>query len=173
VLNGLNASYQAKVASARRFYPRRDALVVYLDRTALQVIPSLVAALSSLRLGTEVSAFAEPLTAGIGCAWEPRDPRAGFAGMSLGQHRSRVVAEALVAHAAGTADRDRHRALVDAFRAANIDPALPHRNLDTLTTLPNTTAQPTVGPSSVGGVSPAICGSTGQRAFPAPMSETS
>lgn len=137
-LHELNAPYQAKVASARRFYPRRDALVVYLDHTAPRLIPSLVAALSPLRLGAEVSAFAEPLAAGIGCAWEPRDPRAGYTGMSLGQHRSRVVAEALVAHAAGRTDPDRRRAVADAFRAANIDPVLPHRNLDTPDAAPQT-----------------------------------
>ncbi|WP_020390834.1 T3SS effector HopA1 family protein [Kribbella catacumbae] len=128
-LNDLKVPYQAKASSAPRFYPRRDALVVYLDSAALQMIASLPTVLTSLQLAPEVSVFAAPLAPGMAWAWEPDDRRPGNVGLSLGQHRSRAVAEALVAHAAGKADPDRYQAVRNALRAANIDPYQPHRNL--------------------------------------------
>ena len=53
-------------------------------------------------------------------AWNPADPRTGYRGMSFGEHRARVTADALV----------RAIGLSECFEAASIDPAAPARNGD-------------------------------------------
>ncbi|PPH98202.1 hypothetical protein C5C56_11375 [Rathayibacter sp. AY1D1] len=119
------ARHQAKALSDPRAFPRSDALVVYLpadsaDDVARRVTPLLDARPSPR---TAVSAFAERLADGLAYAEDPADERSSYRGLSFGQHRSRVLAEALLRSSAETipaAD-----AWADAARAARIDPDRP------------------------------------------------
>ncbi|GHG12186.1 MULTISPECIES: T3SS effector HopA1 family protein [Amycolatopsis] len=87
--------YRAKIS---RHLPRRDALVVYLGRRAWPAAPGIVRALSGLPgLGGAVSAYAHRIADGVAVAWDPADPRPGHRGLSFGEHRSRVIADALLA----------------------------------------------------------------------------
>ncbi|MFF6774194.1 T3SS effector HopA1 family protein [Streptomyces sp. NPDC012637] len=124
--------YRAKVLSAPELYPRRDAVVVYLDAEHAQAAPDLAAHVGGLPgVRADVSAFTEELRPGVATAWEPADPHSGRQGLSFGQHRASVLATALVDSAGapdagpGTAERT----VVEQFRQAGIDPAAPARNL--------------------------------------------
>lgn len=121
--------YRAKVLSSPALYPRRDALVVYLDARDVHHVPALAARLTG-RPGVDPAtpAFARSVAPGVAMAWEPADPRPEFAGLSFGQHRAHVLVEALLdAH-------EQHRPVGDLvrerFAAANIDPLGPYRNAD-------------------------------------------
>lgn len=128
-LDELGDPYRCKIASSVRAYPRRDAIVCYVAR------PRAVAGLLAERLrghaglGTSTSAFAEAVAPGIAIADEPADPRPGRRGLSFGEHRCRVVAEALVEHAAGDRAEDRIALVAAALRAGGADPMRPARNL--------------------------------------------
>ncbi|WP_053706403.1 T3SS effector HopA1 family protein [Streptomyces sp. WM6373] len=120
--------YRAKVLSAPELYPRRDALVVYLDGELASVAPELAAALGDLPgIGADTSSFVEELRPGIATAWEPTDPHSGRQGLSFGQHRASVLATALV-DSSDTPDTA-ERTVVERFTEAGIDPANPARNL--------------------------------------------
>ncbi|CAL9327094.1 T3SS effector HopA1 family protein [Streptomyces sp. SudanB182_2057] len=96
-LEGRHANYRAKVLSARPLYPRRDALVVYLRHGSWDLAHDLAQALRGQpALGDGVSLFARPLAPGIAAAWEPADQRPGMRGLSFGQHRAGVLAQALI-----------------------------------------------------------------------------
>lgn len=124
------ADYHAKILSVPGDYPRRDALVIYLNGDHSGDGRALSDALTGdPALGAGISVFADELEPGIAAAWEPQDPRPGQAGLSFGQHRCLALARALVAHA-----RQHHRGslaerIADQFRLANIDPRHPDRNL--------------------------------------------
>lgn len=119
--------YQAKVLSQRELYPRRDALVVYLPEQSWPELAPLAAALTGMP-GTapETSVLAHRLAPGVAVAFEPDDPRPARAGMSFGQHRCAVLAEALVATAGGAGPLA--GTLAAACAAAGIDPERPARN---------------------------------------------
>ncbi|MFE2876808.1 T3SS effector HopA1 family protein [Streptomyces roseus] len=127
-LNELNVPYQAKVLSCLPLYPRRDALVVYLQPDAWHAVPALAELAPSLPgLGTETSHFVHRVAPGVGVAFEPADHRPAMRGLSFGQHRAGAVAEALL-------DRARYgtplaEALTARFTEAGIDPRRPARNL--------------------------------------------
>ncbi|MFD8546289.1 T3SS effector HopA1 family protein [Streptomyces sp. NPDC059649] len=131
VLNHLESqklAYRTKVISSKLLYPRRDALVVYLDqrdRHAARGIGDVVGGLPGI--GEETSAFTRRLRPGVATAWEPRDSAPGMSSLSFGQHRASVLAKALVE----TADAPDSIAEVlrDHLAAAGIDPADPSRNL--------------------------------------------
>jgi hypothetical protein len=115
------ATYRAKVLSARELYPRRDALVVYLDPQCRHHAPELAELLADLPgVGAQTSVFAHRLGPGIAAAWEPDDRRSGMAGMSFGQHRASLVAEALMDAAEGS--QPLVPALVESLRAGNVNP---------------------------------------------------
>ncbi|MEU7179005.1 MULTISPECIES: T3SS effector HopA1 family protein [Streptomyces] len=122
-------TYRAKVISSKLLYPRRDALVVYLDerdRHAAADIADVVGGLPGI--GEETSVFTHRLRPGVAMAWEPRDSSPGMDSLSFGQHRASVLAKALVetADAPDSLAGVLHGHLV----AANIDPADPSRNLN-------------------------------------------
>jgi hypothetical protein len=140
-LNDAGVTYRAKVVSTPGGYPRRDALVVYLGPGHWEAAAVVRDAASGRPgVGRECSLFAHPLAPGIAIAWNPADPRAAYRGMSFGEHRARVAAEALLRNAdrgtgvelgagvdgkAGLAG-----ALAECFRAAAVDAVAPARNRD-------------------------------------------
>lgn len=120
--------YRAKVLSAPELYPRRDAVVVYLDAAVADAAPRLADHVRHLPgVGADVSSFVEELHPGIATAWEPADPHSGRQGLSFGQHRASVLATALV----DSADRPEttEHTVAEQFARAGIDPANPARNL--------------------------------------------
>ncbi|MGE6955117.1 T3SS effector HopA1 family protein, partial [Staphylococcus capitis] len=134
VLTRLNESgvvYRAKIASAPRFFPRQDALVVYLGRGSWDAAVQIRDVVQDLgaRVGDTSSIFTHVLAPGVSLAWEPADSRPGYEGLSFGEHRCKAVAEALVAVATGTAPSV-DEALRDTMTAAAIDPECPARNHD-------------------------------------------
>ncbi|MFD9511221.1 T3SS effector HopA1 family protein [Streptomyces mirabilis] len=96
------AHYRAKVLSAPTLYPRRDALVIYLRHGSWGLADALADVLRRLPgLAPDVSLFTRPLAPGVAAAWEPDDRRAYMRGMSFGQHRAGVIAQALIDHKKG------------------------------------------------------------------------
>ncbi|WP_143250022.1 T3SS effector HopA1 family protein [Amycolatopsis sacchari] len=127
-LEAADVAYQAKVLARSGQYPRRDALVVYLPADHTGAARLVAAAVRELPgIGPETSVFAERIAPGVATAWEPVDTRFGLSGLSFGQHRSRVLAKALLD--AAETGQPPEEAIVPAFRAARIDPANPARNL--------------------------------------------
>lgn len=90
--------YQAKALSDARAYPRSDAIVLYLPAADVHTVAArirpLLDALPPAR--TAPSAFARRLSARLAHAEDPADSRPSYGGLSFGQHRSRVLAEALI-----------------------------------------------------------------------------
>ncbi|MEV0583889.1 T3SS effector HopA1 family protein [Nonomuraea sp. NPDC050310] len=120
--------YRAKAFSRSSGYPRRDALVIYLEEPAWPALASLVAALSTAEgLVDDVSAFAHRVGPGLAIAWDPVDTRVGMRLLSFGEHRARLVAEALLAAASG--EGTPAEALHSSLTRGGVDPALPYRNL--------------------------------------------
>jgi hypothetical protein len=127
-LEGRAVPYRAKVLSAPSLFPRRDALVVYLaapEAGLAREIADVVA--GGHEVPSPTSAFVERMAPGVGVAWEPADPRGGMRGLSFGQHRAAVIAQALLDGAqTGVALEE---ALGERLREAGVDPANPARNL--------------------------------------------
>lgn len=128
-LEAHGVTYRAKVVSSKLLYPRRDALVVYLDQADRHSARGIADALVDLPgIGTQTSVFARRLRPGVATAWEPRDPLPGMDGLSFGQHRASVLAKALVETADAT------ESFADVLHGflleANVDPADPSRNAD-------------------------------------------
>lgn len=126
--------YRTKVSSARRLFPRRDGIVVYLGPGAWQASDAVTKAVASTGgegRGHDTSIFAERLGPGISRAWEPYDDRPGMRGRSFGEHRAAVVAGSLIEYASDPAVRlrDRETAVAAALRSAGVDPLVPARNL--------------------------------------------
>ncbi|PCC29057.1 hypothetical protein CQ010_10900 [Arthrobacter sp. MYb211] len=121
--------YQAKALSSSLAYPRSDAMVLYVPDTAVQEIADRLTA-ATARISaphTEHSIFTQRLSPRFSQAGESADPRPSHRGLSFGQHRSRVLTDALL-----TAAKNEMR-LQDAwaFEAtrARIDPRNPATNL--------------------------------------------
>ncbi|HEX5540799.1 MAG TPA: T3SS effector HopA1 family protein [Micromonospora sp.] len=133
LLEGRGAPYRSKVLSSKALYPRRDALVVYLDRPWWSLATEIADAVDGLPgIGAETSIFAERLAPGVAIACEPDDQRPGMRGLSFGQHRATALATALL-----DSDENVAEAIRTAFETAGIDPERPGRNL-------NSTEIPTV-----------------------------
>ncbi|GGM90454.1 hypothetical protein GCM10010106_42520 [Thermopolyspora flexuosa] len=119
--------YRAKVLSAPVMYPRRDAIVVYLDSDGWTLLPELAgAAADGPGVGDDVSVFCRRLGPGVAVAWEPEDDRPAMRGLSFGQHRAGVLARALLDSVREGVDRERK--ILASFAESNIDPADPARN---------------------------------------------
>lgn len=131
-LEDADVPWQAKIASSPSVYPRHDAVVVYLPRPSWRTARRCAELLQSTGLLAEgTSPFTKPVTASVGCAFEPDDPHPGRRDLSFGQHRTQIFAEALVRHAAAPVDEEEslEDALASAFVDAGIDPSEPARNL--------------------------------------------
>ncbi|GAB3536470.1 hypothetical protein GCM10027403_17320 [Arthrobacter tecti] len=133
LLRGLDEAgiaYQAKALSSIAAHPRADAVVVYTARqdlaAAAEATTHATKAAPSATLPPSV--FTRRLTNDVTTAYEPVDPRPAYQRLSFGQHRSRVLADALIRAAAegrtvtSTWEEEAHAAL--------IDPHTPGRNLN-------------------------------------------
>ncbi|MGH8929836.1 MAG: T3SS effector HopA1 family protein [Egibacteraceae bacterium] len=132
VLRALEASrapYRAKISSVRWFYPRTDALTVYLPRGSWHAARSIAEAVDGMaEVSPPVSAFCRRLADGVAVAWEPTDRRPGRQRLSFGEHRSSVVASALIQSVRAGLPWD--DVLRDVWRAASVDPTASWRNDD-------------------------------------------
>ncbi len=128
-LDDSGIAYQVKTLSAAAAYPRSDALVVYVssDRAG-QVEHMLCRVINccAVKLSPQ-SVFTEPVAYGVGRATEPTDRRPGYAGLSFGQHRSRVAVDALIR--AATTGSSFTQAWQHEAHLAQINPAVPGRNI--------------------------------------------
>lgn len=92
-------SFRSKILSRRGAYPRHDAAVFYVGDELEAVLSVLHGRGVPVRAGAATGG--SPLCAsagpGIGIAESPADPRAGGQERSFGEHRCRVLAEAVVA----------------------------------------------------------------------------
>lgn len=123
-LNWAGTPFRVKVLSDPHAYHRADAGVLYLRRRDLDRIGDSIARIyQSVATGLrpEVPMFTRRLAEGLGMADDP----AG--GLSFGEHRCRLIAEALWrSFVPGGPDGDRFATLANAFRDAGLDPAFPH-----------------------------------------------
>ncbi|WP_299954164.1 T3SS effector HopA1 family protein [uncultured Modestobacter sp.] len=129
VLAGHGGGHRSKVASSPQAYPRQDAIVVY-SGSAAEIAGLLVRRLAGHPgTGASTSPFAEAVGPGVAVASEPADDRAGRRGLSFGEHRCGLVADALVACAMGAGRWDVHGAVAAALVAGRVDPLRPAYNL--------------------------------------------
>ncbi|MGV3016543.1 T3SS effector HopA1 family protein [Rothia sp. 88186D007BW] len=99
ILSLLGANYQVKALSARASYPRSDGIVVYIaDKDRDHVVTALneLEVIATANDNQEYSLFAQPVGPNIAIAAEPNDTRSTYQGLSFGQHRSRVLVDALL-----------------------------------------------------------------------------
>lgn len=133
LLRGLDEAgiaYQAKALSSTAAHPRADAVVIY---TAQQ---DLAAASEATIHATEAapsatlppSVFTCRLTNDVATAYEPVDPRPAYRRLSFGQHRSRVLADALIR--AATETRPVTSTWEEEAHLALINPRTPGLNLN-------------------------------------------
>ncbi|NWL12999.1 hypothetical protein DM793_17170 [Paenarthrobacter nitroguajacolicus] len=131
VLGALAASglsHQVKTLSSSLAFPRSDAMVIYVSAIDSDAAASLVrTALSSLSAhDTPVSVFTHHVGDRLALAMEPRDPRPAYRGLSFGQHRSRVLADALLR--ASVEKTDLEPAWFEEAQTACINPHRPGYN---------------------------------------------
>jgi type III HopA1-like effector protein len=119
--------FRLKALSAREFYPRPDAFVVYVTQRYLPItfrVARAVHASLSGKLGERAPLFTKTLARGIGFAEDPGN------GESFGMSRCRVAAEGLWnAHVTNARDEIGVHEVVDAYaRRSGLDPARPWLN---------------------------------------------
>lgn len=130
-LESRDLPYRAKIGSAPKTYPRRDALVLYLRAQVWPAVPDIASAVAGMDgVGEGTSPFAHAIAPGVGLAWEPSDRRPGMNALSFGEHRSVAMAEGLVKHAVRTDGVSLPETVAESFMDANIDPLAPACNLD-------------------------------------------
>lgn len=123
-----NIGYQAKALSTRAAHPRTDAIVIYVGQADLHLACELAvqATLADAPAHVMTSLFTRQINPDVSMAAEPSDTRTAYRNLSFGQHRARVLADALIR--TGTENRQ----LVDTWTAeataALIDPHQPGRN---------------------------------------------
>ncbi|MFW0872914.1 T3SS effector HopA1 family protein [Rhodococcoides corynebacterioides] len=86
------SAWQAKMASSPAWYPRTDAVTVYLGHDERHHADALADAVSSDARWHRTSAFVATLRPGVGLAQEPDDPDRTRRSLSYGQHRATVLA---------------------------------------------------------------------------------
>lgn len=102
ILNALNRAgipYHLKALSSASSYPRSDALVLYVRQVDLGTATGLLNAIPQFgyETGSLHSIFTQPVGKNLAVAEEPQDFRPSYRSLSFGQHRSRVLADALLA----------------------------------------------------------------------------
>lgn len=123
-LNPLRIPFRAKVVNFGEGYPRSDAGVLYLDRSvyarAAAVLPRIHDEVRA-HLDADVPCFTRPLAPGLGLAEDPGGDE------SFGQHRCRLVTEALWRGFVDGVDADARLGRVTAaFAQAGFDVARLH-----------------------------------------------
>lgn len=132
---GTGINFRMKVLSSPTLYPRRDAVVVYASITDAQVLADIAGSLDGVTgIGDETSLFAHRVGSGRSLACEPADPDPARAGLSFGQHRAAVIADAVLT--ARDEGIDTEIVVAQKMWAANIDPVRPHLNADSTVELP-------------------------------------
>lgn len=121
-------AYRAKVLARSTEYPRNDAVVVYLPSVSWGHVGTICDLLRTSEENASPSEFALTVRPGVSVAWEPQDPRGRGRLRSFGEHRCALVADSFLS--AYHAGRDATPYAAARFQAANADPVLPHRNLD-------------------------------------------
>lgn len=121
--------YHLKALSSSLAYPRSDAIVAYVPAVhAAKIADLLGRAMKDLSSTPNSSSiFTQPLGKGITLAEESIDQRPSHRSLSFGQHRSRVLADALF-----RADREKiglSQAWIQEAAEARIDPNRPSTNL--------------------------------------------
>lgn len=121
--------HQAKALSDGAAYPRADALVAYVPAEWVDEVADRIRALLAERppAATATSAFARRITDRLAQAEDPADARPSYRGLSFGQHRSRVLADALIR--AGVERIPAAVAWAQDARAAGFDPEEPGRTI--------------------------------------------
>jgi HopA1 effector protein family len=122
ILNTLGIPFRVKVLNEPSTYQRADAGVLYIDKrfchAAREAIVRIHRAVS-MHLRPEIPLFTKPLAPGLGLAEDPDN------GLSFGQHRCQLVAQALwqfFTRPEGT----RADTLATVFRQAGLDPMYPY-----------------------------------------------
>ncbi|MWV32044.1 T3SS effector HopA1 family protein [Rathayibacter iranicus] len=85
--------FHAKIASMPILYPRRDAIVFYLEDLDEDAVAAFGRVLSGDR--APVSRFTRHIAPGVGIAHEPNAAQAAGSPVSFGQHRASVLAQLL------------------------------------------------------------------------------
>ena len=123
-LDHAGVRYEAKALNHPSRYARRDGIVVYLPRPATPVgVAAIDRAVPPAWRRRAAPGFAQRVARGLGTADEPA--QAGPCLVSLGQDRSRRVAEGLVAAGGGATSATRLDAICATFAAAGLDPRRP------------------------------------------------
>lgn len=126
--NQTGISYHFKALSATDAYPRSDALVLY---TARKDLPTAIAVLRGIpelsqETGIKHSLFTEMVGPNLTVAEEPIDFRPSYRSLSFGQHRSRVLVDALLV--AKTTGSSLEQSWVDETLKAGINADFPAYN---------------------------------------------
>lgn len=125
ILNRLGIPFRAKVLNDPNTYRRADAGVLYVDRRFFREMCEAIAAIHravSPHLRPEIPLFTKLLAPGLGLAEDPAN------GLSFGQHRCQVIAQALW-QSFEQLDPDksaRAATLAAAFQEAGLDPLYPY-----------------------------------------------
>lgn len=121
-------NFHAKIGATDLMIERRDSLVVYLEswtpelRSVFEVLPELGA------LNCDTSAITLRITTGVSLGQEPKlSPK--FRGMSFGQHRSHVLAEALV-HSQGLPEAMAQASISETLQSSGINPRMIYLNAE-------------------------------------------
>jgi hypothetical protein len=131
-LEAVGIRYYIKTLDRPEDYGRRDGTVLYVnlvnEEVVSKVLRDMIAELSD-GVNPETPTLALPLGPGLSFAHEPLQKDLGP--VSFGQHRCRVLAEALwLAHKRGYSNVSKVAPLVaKRLRAAGIDPARPYLNI--------------------------------------------
>lgn len=132
-LESLNIKYVIKTLNRPENYGRRDGTVLYASRADGQAVGHVLRnVMRGLGDGVNPATPALALTLGPGLAYAHDPPQEGPRTLSFGQHRCRVLAEALWrAHRRRRTEPPQlASAVTRSLLAAGIDPARPYLNTD-------------------------------------------
>jgi hypothetical protein len=127
ILNSRAVPFRTKLPSDPNAYRRADAAVLYLERRFFLRAADAVRDVHSQIAGglrPRVPLFTKPLSSGLGLAEDPRN------GLSFGQHRCRLAAQALWrSFLQGNRTRgEREATLAATFQDAQVNPRAPYLN---------------------------------------------
>lgn len=121
-------NFHAKIGATHLMIERRDSLVVYLEswtpelRSVFESLPELGA------VNYDTSAITLRIAPGVSLGQEPK-PSPEFRGMSFGQHRSHVLADALV-HSQGLPEVMALATIAETLQSSGINPRMIYLNTE-------------------------------------------